>query len=74
MYVIDLSRVVIKEFYVFSDVLEKVIVVVIYLCIIDSEGWVKFGFVLGKGKVVFISGYIILWLELCVLVLVVEIV
>lgn len=36
MYVIDLSRVVIKE-YVFSDVLEKVIVVVIYLCIIDSE-------------------------------------
>lgn len=38
MYVIDLSRVVIREFYVFSDVLEKVIVVVIYLCIIDSEG------------------------------------
>lgn len=58
------------KFYIFLDVLEKVIVVVVYLVL---EKYLSIGFVFGKVKVVLIYGYIILRLELCVVVLVIEI-
>lgn len=58
------------NFYIFLDVLEKVIVVVVYLVL---EKYLSIGFVFGKVKVVLIYGYIILRLELCVVVLVIEI-
>lgn len=63
-----------KFIYVFCDVLEFVIVVVGYMKIIFLDNESYFGFVLGKVKFVFIYGYLILRLELCVVVLVVEIV
>lgn len=58
------------KFYIFFDVLEKFIVVVVYLVL---EKYLRIEFVYGKVKVVLIYWYIILRLELCVVVLVMEI-
>lgn len=62
-----------KEVYIYCDVLEKVIVVVVFLKMIDIKGGVYVGYIMGKVKVVFLYGYSILRLELCVVVLVVQI-
>lgn len=61
------------EFYIFVDVFEKVIFVVIYIKVINM-GEIYIGFVIGKFKLVFYYGYIILRLELCVVFFVIEIV
>lgn len=58
------------KFYIFLDVLEKIIFGIVYLVL---EKYLSIGFVFGKVKVVLIYGYIILRLELCVVVLVIEI-
>lgn len=63
-----------KEFLVYCDVLEFVIVVVCYVKVIYFDGFFFIGFVFGKVKVFLLSGYIILRLELCVVVFVVEVV
>lgn len=57
----------------FCDVFEKVIVVVVYIYVIYDENKYYVGFVIGKIKVVFFYGYIILRFELCFVFFVVEI-
>lgn len=61
------------ELYVFCDVLEIVIVVIVYLKIIGDDNVSYLGFILGKVKLVLMKGYIILWLEFCGVVFVLEI-
>lgn len=57
----------------FCDVFKDVIVVVVYIKIMNEDLF-DIGFFLGKVKVVFSYGYIILWLELWFVVVVVELV
>lgn len=57
----------------FCDVFNDVIVVVVYIKIMNEDLF-DIGFFLGKVKLVFSYGYIILWLELCFVVVVVELV
>lgn len=60
-----------KIFYIFCDVFEKVVSVCVYFWGVILEK-IFVGFVFGKCKVVLKSGYMILRLEFCVVVLVVE--
>lgn len=61
------------EVFVFCDVLKDIIVVVVYFKFQENE-MLSISFLFGKVKVVFVYGYIIFWFELCVVVLVIEIV
>lgn len=67
-----LLKIFCKEFYIFLDVLEVVIVLVVYLCIVDDLNNIYVGFILGKCKFVLISGYFVLCLEFCVVVMFVQ--
>lgn len=67
------GKVLYLEVYIFFDVFKEVVVVVVYLKVF-YEKYFEVGFFFGKVKVVFLYGYIILRFELCVLVLVVEMV
>lgn len=62
-----------RDLFIFIDVFELVIVVVVYIVIVDNSSKCYFGFVFGKIKVVFKYGYIIFCFELCVVVLGMEI-
>lgn len=53
--------------------MEKVIGVVVYLKICFLDNSVSIGFLIGKVKLVLIKGYFLLRLELCVVVMVIEI-
>lgn len=69
-----LSCIYMREIYIFLDVFEKVILVVVYLCIISNFGDVYVGFVIGKFKIVLFQIIIILCFEFCVVVLGIELV
>lgn len=53
--------------------MEKVIGVVVYLKICFLDNSVSIGFLIGKVKLVLIKGYFLFRLELCVVVMVIEI-
>lgn len=53
--------------------MEKVIGVVVYLKICFLDNSVSIGFLIGKVKLVLIKGYFLFKLELCVVVMVIEI-
>lgn len=60
------------QLYVYSEASEKVIAAVAYIASLHDGGWYK-GFILGKAKVAPKSGHTIPRLELCAVVLAVEI-
>lgn len=72
-YIFQLFKVINIEIYIFFDVLEKVIGVVVYLKICFLDNSVSIGFLIGKVKLVLIEGYFLFRLELCVVVMVIEI-
>lgn len=66
-------KVVRWEIYVYFDVFEDVIEVVVYLKIICLDDEIYVGIILGKEKVLFKYGSLIICLELCGIFFVVEI-
>lgn len=71
---LDFSKFVRNEFWIYFNVLEKVIVFVFYLKVFFLDGLMLIGFLLWKFKVVFVFSYIIFCLEFCVVVLVIEVI
>lgn len=64
-----------REVYIYVDVFKEVIVVVVFLKLYGSDlDLCIISFFMGKVKVVLFSGYIVFRFELCVVVLVVQLV
>ena len=70
---IPLSQAVKKEIVIFCDASEQAIAAVAYLRVLDKDGTIHVGFVMGKAKLAPTHGHSLPRLELCAAVLGVEI-